>query len=101
MAHVPEGRRVFPSLSVLQNLKLGAYTRKDKDEIKETLEMVYSQMCIRDRSGALAGAGRAVSDADKLPGDVVCYYGHVGIYIGNNQDVYKRQVRRNQSCCPR
>ena len=33
MAHVPEGRRVFPSLSVLQNLKLGAYTRKDKDEI--------------------------------------------------------------------
>ena len=43
MAHVPEGRRVFPSLSVLQNLKLGAYTRKDKDEIKETLEMVYSR----------------------------------------------------------
>ena len=34
MAHVPEGRRVFPSLSVLQNLKLGAYTRKDKDEIR-------------------------------------------------------------------
>ena len=43
MAHVPEGRRVFPSLSVLQNLKLGAYTRKDKDEIRETLEMVYSR----------------------------------------------------------
>ena len=35
--------RVFPSLSVLQNLKLGAYTRKDKDEIRETLEMVYSR----------------------------------------------------------
>ena len=35
MAHVPEGRRVF--------LKLGAYTRKDKDEIRETLEMVYSR----------------------------------------------------------
>ena len=43
MAHVPEGRRVFPSISVLQNLKLGAYTRKDKDEIRETLEMVYSR----------------------------------------------------------
>ena len=43
MTMVPEGRRVFPSLSVLQNLKLGAYTRKDKDEIKETLEMVYSR----------------------------------------------------------
>ena len=43
LAQVPEGRRVFPSLSVLQNLKLGAYTRKDKDEIRETLEMVYSR----------------------------------------------------------
>ena len=43
IAHVPEGRRVFASLSVLQNLKLGAYTRKDKDEIRETLEMVYSR----------------------------------------------------------
>ena len=43
MTMVPEGRRVFPSLSVLQNLKLGAYTRKDKDEIRETLEMVYSR----------------------------------------------------------
>lgn len=40
------------------------------------------------QSGAIAGAGRAVSDADKLPGDVVCYYGHVGIYIGNNQIVH-------------
>ena len=43
MTMVPEGRRVFPSLSFLQNLKLGAYTRKDKDEIRETLEMVYSR----------------------------------------------------------
>ena len=36
MAHVPEGRRVFAQLSVLENLKLGAYTRKDKDEIEES-----------------------------------------------------------------
>ena len=41
MAHVPEGRRVFAELSVYQNLKMGAYTRKDKDEIAKTLEMVY------------------------------------------------------------
>lgn len=40
------------------------------------------------QSGALAGGGRAVSDADKQPGDVVCYPGHVGIYIGNNQIVH-------------
>lgn len=41
MAHVPEGRRVFPDLSVYQNLMLGAYTRKDQNEIKQTLEEVY------------------------------------------------------------
>ncbi|MCC8097312.1 MAG: ABC transporter ATP-binding protein [Eubacterium sp.] len=41
MAHVPEGRRVFASLSVLDNLKMGAYTRKDKNEIEESLKMVY------------------------------------------------------------
>ena len=37
MAHVPEGRRVFASLSVYQNLKMGAYTRSDKEEIEESL----------------------------------------------------------------
>ena len=35
MAHVPEGRRVFQSLSVLDNLKMGAFTRKDKREIAD------------------------------------------------------------------
>lgn len=43
MAHVPEGRRVFASLSVLQNLKLGAYTRDSKEEIEESLQMVYER----------------------------------------------------------
>lgn len=43
MAHVPEGRRVFQSLSVLDNLKMGAFTRKDKREIADTLEMVYTR----------------------------------------------------------
>jgi branched-chain amino acid transport system ATP-binding protein len=42
MSHVPEGRRVFSQLSVLENLKLGAYTRKDKDEIEENLAYVFS-----------------------------------------------------------
>ena len=41
IAHVPEGRRVFAQLSVLQNLKLGAFTRNDKAEMEETLKMIY------------------------------------------------------------
>ena len=44
MAHVPEGRRVFADLTVLENLKLGAYTRKDKNEIAETLKKVYERL---------------------------------------------------------
>ena len=56
MAHVPEGRRVFSQLSVWQNLKLGAYTRSDKDEIEETLEMVYSRFPrLKERKNQLAG----------------------------------------------
>ena len=45
VAHVPEGRRVFADLSVYQNLKMGAYTRKDKEEIEQTLAMVYEKYC--------------------------------------------------------
>ena len=41
LAHVPEGRRVFASLTVYQNLMLGAYTRKDSKEIEESLNMIY------------------------------------------------------------
>ena len=43
MAHVPEGRRVFAQLSVYENLMLGAYTRKDKAEINESLEHIYER----------------------------------------------------------
>ena len=56
LAQVPEGRRVFPSLSVLQNLKLGAYTRKDKNEIAQSLEMVYKRFPrLKERTGQRAG----------------------------------------------
>jgi len=56
MAHVPEGRRVFQELTVLQNLKLGAYTRKDKKEIEDTLEMVYSRFPrLAERKNQIAG----------------------------------------------
>ena len=43
MAHVPEGRRVFAQLSVYENLMLGAFTRKDKNEINESLEKVFKR----------------------------------------------------------
>ena len=56
MAHVPEGRRVFSELTVLENLKLGAYTRKDKAEISQTLQMVYQRFPrLEERKNQLAG----------------------------------------------
>ena len=56
MAHVPEGRRVFAQLSVYQNLKMGAYTRKDKTEIDEMLETVYKRFPrLKERQNQMAG----------------------------------------------
>ncbi len=56
MAHVPEGRRVFAELSVFENLKLGAYTRRDKAEVAETLERVYQSFPrLKERKNQLAG----------------------------------------------
>ena len=56
MAHVPEGRRVFAQLSVLDNLKLGAFTRKDKEEIEETLIRVYKRFPrLEERKNQIAG----------------------------------------------
>lgn len=78
MAHVPEGRRVFANLSVYQNLKMGAYTRKDKKEIDETLEMVYQHFPrLQERKSQLAGTlsggeqqmlamGRALMSSPKM-----------------------------------
>ena len=56
MAHVPEGRRVFAQLSVLDNLKLGAYTRNDQKEIQESLQMVYRHFPrLEERKNQMAG----------------------------------------------
>jgi len=56
MAHVPEGRRVFASLSVYQNLKLGAYTRNNQEEIEESLQTVYKRFPrLEERKSQLAG----------------------------------------------
>lgn len=56
MAHIPEGRRIFPTLSVLQNLKLGAYTRSNKKEIADTIEKIYKRFPrLEERKNQLAG----------------------------------------------
>ena len=56
MAHVPEGRRVFADLSVYENLRMGAYTRKDRNEIEETLEKVYQRFPrLKERRNQMAG----------------------------------------------
>lgn len=56
MAHVPEGRRVFAQLSVYENLMLGAYTRKDKAEVAETLERVFERFPrLKERKTQSAG----------------------------------------------
>lgn len=78
ISHVPEGRRIFAGMSVLENLELGAYQRKDKDGIKRDLEAVYERFPIlRDRSkqnaATLSGGeqqmlamGRALMSKPKL-----------------------------------
>jgi branched-chain amino acid transport system ATP-binding protein len=75
---VPEGRRIFPNLTILENLKIGAFFRKDEDNIKNDLEWVYSLFPIlKERtwqlSGTLSGGeqqmlavGRALMSRPKL-----------------------------------
>jgi branched-chain amino acid transport system ATP-binding protein len=78
IAQVPEGRRVFPYMSVYENLLMGAYLRKDREEIQKDFEVVYQHFPIlKDRknqaSGSLSGGeqqmlamGRALMAAPKL-----------------------------------
>ncbi len=56
MAHVPEGRRVFSQLTVYENLKMGAYTQKDKQKFEESLQMVYERFPrLKERKNQSAG----------------------------------------------
>ena len=56
IAQIPEGRRVFPNLSVLENLKVGAYLRKDADGIAKDIEWVYQLFPrLKERYWQLAG----------------------------------------------
>lgn len=56
ISQVPEGRRVFSQLSVLENLKMGAFIRKDKDAIEEDLQSIYKRFPrLEERKNQLAG----------------------------------------------
>ncbi len=57
IAHIPEGRQVFPSLTVLENLEMGAYTETGRRAWKDNLDKIYSGFpVLAERAKALAGA---------------------------------------------
>src|SRR5947207_1727733 len=67
LTHVPEGREVFPFLTVRENLRMGAYTRKDADGIAQDLKMVYEYFPVlkaraEQRAGQLSGGEQQRSE---------------------------------------
>jgi branched-chain amino acid transport system ATP-binding protein len=78
IAHVPEGRRVFSHMTVYENLKMGAFRRRDKNEVQKDLEKIFGHFPIlqtrqTQRAGSLSGGeqqmlaiGRALMSRPKL-----------------------------------
>jgi branched-chain amino acid transport system ATP-binding protein len=78
ISHAPEGRRVFPTMTVLENLELGAYLRRDKESIANDIKMVYEHFPIlydrkKQAAGTLSGGeqqmlaiGRALMSRPKI-----------------------------------
>jgi len=78
IAHVPEGRRLFPEMTVLENLELGSYTRKNRKKIKDDIERILNYFPdlkpkLRQEAGRLSGGqqqmvaiGRALMADPKL-----------------------------------
>jgi len=57
VSHVPEGREVFPFLTVRENLRMGAYTRRDADEVAKDLETVFGYFpVLKERADQRAGS---------------------------------------------
>ena len=56
ISHVPEGRRIFSDMTVLENLEMGAYLRNDKEGIKEDILDIYNKFPrLKERKSQLAG----------------------------------------------
>src|SRR5690606_32776129 len=56
MCHVPEGRRIFAKMSIMENLEMGAFTRNDKSGIKEDIEKAFNFFPIlKERKEQMAG----------------------------------------------
>jgi branched-chain amino acid transport system ATP-binding protein len=78
LSHVPEGRKIFGNLTVMENLELGAYLRKDKEEVKKDYELIFEKFPIlkeriKQNAGTLSGGqqqmlaiGRALMNRPKM-----------------------------------
>ena len=104
MAHVPEGRRVFGDLTVIENLKLGAYIRNDKAGIEESLEKIYKRFPrLSERKTQIAGTlsggeqqmlamGRGLMSSPELIllDENIQRREYYLMYFANNEDTFER-----------
>ena len=105
IAHVPEGRRVFAKMTVLENLRLGAYLRSDAGEVDRTLDMVFAAFPrLKERStqraGSLSGGeqqmvaiGRALMASPKMIMADEMSQGLAPVIV---QEVYRRLLEVNR-----
>jgi branched-chain amino acid transport system ATP-binding protein len=105
IAHVPEGRRVFGKMTVLDNLRLGAYLRNDAADVARTLDMVFQAFPRlkerqTQRSGSLSGGeqqmlaiGRALMASPKLVMADEMSQGLAPVIV---QEVYRRLLEVNR-----